>query len=801
MLTDFFADTRYAFRMLIQQPWLSAAVTLTLAIGIGATTAVYTLVDSVLLRPLPVELPDRLVFGYGSFPLNDSASISPPDFIDYRDRSTSFEALAAMSTVMGDVAVGGADAPEKVALREASSELFRALGVAPALGRGFSADEAAAGGAAVAMLSDGFWRRRFAADPGIVGSEILVDERRTTVVGVLPGGFNLFGGADIWLPLRFGAEDMSVRRFHSLRVIGLLREDIDVVAAQAEIDAIAGELAEAHPESNTDWTMRLVPLHDVIVGPVRQPLVLILSAVAAVLFIGCCNVAILLLARATQRLPEMAMRNALGASGGRIVRLLLTESLLLALFGGGLGIALAYRGVGLLLAMSATALPRVDEIAVDGSVLAFCLAVSLGTGLLFGLAPAVRSTRRDLAAALRSHGQLAGRRSHGLRGALVVAQVALSFALLVGAGLMIRSLDALLRVEPGYAVDEIVAASIELPDTRYESAEQRAVFFDELLARLVAMPAVDGAGGIDIMPLTSVNDTYAYPEGSPPEPGTQGFNAQARSVTPGYFEAARIPLLEGRSFSGGDVAGGNPVVIIDETFAADIFPDGDPVGKRIVVDLGEPRPSEVVGVVGGVLHWGPSRGLDGTMYFPADQRPQSGLDVMVRTRGDPAAAITALRTAVGELDPRLPVGDVREMNDMMSGSVAAPRFRARILGAFAGAALLLAAGGLYAVLAYFVAERRREVGVRMALGADAGGVVRLVVRRGMKLVAVGLVAGAIVSVGMGWTIRSLLFEVSATDPVSFAGVAVALLIVALAACLLPARRATRVDPMVALRAE
>ncbi len=801
MLTNLLADVRYAVRTLAKQPLFTVVVVLTLGLGIGATTAVYTLVDSVLLQPLPFEDPDRLVFGYGSFPLNNTASVSPPDYLDYRDRSTSFEALAAIGSSVGGVSVGGVGTPEMVPARTASRELFQMLGVTLARGRGFTDEEATEGGPAVAVISDGLWKRRFGADPDIVGSELLVDEEPTTVVGVLPPGFNAFGAPDVWQPLPFGADSMSVRRFHFLRAVGKLLPEVDLIAAQSELDAIARDLEAAYPASNTAWTLRLVPLHEVAVGSVQQPLILILAAVGAVLLIGCCNVAILLLARATRRAPEIAMRNALGASGGRIARLLLSESLLLALAGGGLGILLAYRGVDLLIGMSATALPRVDEIAVDGSVLFFSAAVTLGTGFLFGLAPALRSARRDISDALRGQGRVAALGNQRLRNALVVGQVALSFALLVGAGLMIRSFSALTQMEPGFAADEIVTASVEPPEARYESTEQAKALFDDLFARLETMPSVAGVGGIDIVPLTLGNDTFAYPEGSPPEPGSQGFNAQVRSVTASYFDAMRIPLVRGRGFSTVDVEGGNPVVIIDESFAAEIFPDEEAVGKRIVVDLGEPRPAEIVGLVGDILHFGPINGLNGTMYFPAGQRMGSGLDIVLRTQGNPATAIGGLRTALAEIDPQLPLANVSPMSELLSGTVAGPRFRARLLGVFAATTLLLAAAGLYGVLSYFVAECRREMGVRLALGADASGVVRLVVRWGMTLVSIGLVLGVLAAAGLSWAIQGLLFGVGAADPMSFAGVAVMLAVVALLACLLPARRATRVDPLEVLRAD
>ncbi len=801
MLVNLFADLRFAARSLLRQRVFSTAVVLTLALGIGATTAVYTLVDSVLLQPLQFEDPQRLVFGYGSFPLNNSASVSPPDYLDYRDRATSFEALAAIGSGVGSVSIGGTGGPELASSRTASRELFDVLGVVPARGRGFTEEETTVGGPRVAVISDGFWKRRFGADPDIVGRELLVDEQVGTVVGVLPPGFDLFGSPDLWLPLTFGSESMTVRRFHFLRAIGKLGAGIELSAAQEEIDTIARDLEAAYPASNTEWTMRLVPLHQVVVGSVQQPLLLILAAVGAVLLIVCFNVAILLLARATRRAPEIAMRNALGASGGRIARLLLVESLLLAFAGGALGIVVAYRGLDLLIGLSATALPRVDEIAVDESVLLFSVVVTLGTGLLFGFAPALRSSRRDLGDALRGQGRGTTPGNQRLRNALVVGQVALSFALLVGAGLMVRSFTAMMRVEPGYAFGQIVAASLELPDSRYDDADQRRAFFDRLFSRLRNASAIDAAAGIDIMPLTGGNDSFAYPEGSPPEPGNQGFNAQVRSVTPGYFDTMRIAMVRGRGFSTLDTAGGNPVVVIDEPFAAQIFPDEDPVGKRIVVDLGEPTAVEIVGVAGGILHWGPGPGTSGTMYFPAHQRPPWGLDVVVRPRDDPGAATDVLRTAIAELDPQLPLSGVNAMSDLLTGTVAGPVFRARLMGLFAAAALVLAACGLYGVLAYFVAERRREMGVRLALGANAAGVVRLVMRRGMSLVVAGLVVGALAAAGLSWAIRGLLFGISPADPMSFLGVAFILALVAFLACLMPARRATRVDPLEVLRAE
>jgi putative ABC transport system permease protein len=685
-----------------------------------------------------------------------------------------------------------------VPARTASHQVFDALGVAPARGRGFTAEESTEGGPRVVVISDGLWKRRFGADPEVIGSELLIDEEPASVIGVLPPGFELLAPVDVWQPLPFGGEDMSVRRFHFLRVIGKLRADIDLAAAQAEVDAVAAELAAAYPDSNTDWTMRLVPLRQVLVGSVQQPLLLLLAAVGAVLLIACCNVAILLLARAARRASEISMRHALGASSGRLVRLLLTESLLLALAGGVLGVLLAYRGVDLLVALSATALPRLEDVTVDGSVLLFSVAVTAGTGLLFGLAPALRAARGEATGALRGGRGTISPGGRRLRGLLVSGQVALSFAVLVGAGLLIRSFDAMVRVDTGYTVDGIAAATIDLPTARYDTPERRHALFDALFARLAAMPAVDAVGGVNTMPQTGGGDTFAYPEGSPPEPGSQGFNAQVRTVTPGYFSTIGIPLLRGRTFTSAD-AGERQVVIIDEPFAETIFPDGDAVGRNIIVDFGQPTQVEVVGVVGGVLHWDPTMGRYGTMYFPF--RRGSSLDVVMRAAGDPAAAIAGLRTALAEIDPMLPLADATTMADMVAGSVAAPRFRARLMGAFAAAALLLAVAGLYGVLAYFVAERRRDIGVRLALGARSGELVRLVVGQGLRLVAFGLAVGVPAAAGVSWAIRGMLFGVTPADPLSFLGVAGVLAAVALLACLWPARRATRVDPLEVMRAE
>lgn len=808
MLTNLSADLRFVLRTLARQPLFTSLVILTLGFGIGATTAVFTLVDSVLMRPLPYPEPERLVIGYGSFPLNDFASVSPPDYLDYRDRSASFEALAAISSWVGTVAVGGGEAPEIARMRRASAELFAALGVAPAMGRTFRRDETVAGGARVAVISDGFWRRRFGADPGVVGGDIVLDEERATLIGVLPAGFELLDPTDVWLPLAFGDDDMTVRRFHFLRALGRLRDGVVLNAAQDEIDAIAADLAEAYPDSNTDWTMRLVPLHRAVVGGAQQSLLVLLGAVGAVLLIASCNVALLLLARTVRRGPEIALRNALGASGRRIVRLLLTESLVLALAGGGLGLLMTAWGVDLLVNMAAADLPRAENVAVNGSVLGFSILVTLGTGLLFGLAPALRLSRTaSLASA--SQGRRATAGGQRLRGALVIGQVALSFALLLGAGLLIRSFLAMTRADPGYAADEIASASIDLPATRYQNPEQRRQFFDRLFERLASVNSIARAGGIDVIPQTGGNDTYAYPEGSPPEPGTQGYNAQLRVVTPGYFDAMGIPLRRGRMFSAGDVVAGcereagcgNTAVIIDEPFAEEIFPGQDAVGRRIVVDLGEPAHVEVVGVVGGVLHWSPSDGRFGTMYFPFGASPRASLHVALRPTQDADAALAALRTVVAEIDPQLPLADVDRMSDRLAVSMSGPRIRARLMGAFAGSALLLAAAGLYGVLACFVTERRRELGVRLALGADAAGVVRLVVRQGMRLVLLGLALGLLAAAGMSRALQGLLFGVTASDPVSFGVVGVILAAVALPACLVPAWRATRVDPIEVMRAE
>ena len=793
------ADLRFSSRALSKQPGYTAVVLLTVALGVGGTTAIFTLVHRVLLSPLPFPQAERLVLGYGSFPLNDSASVSPPDFLDYREQSSSFSELSAWFRPGWVYDTTGGGEPERVRGAKVSSGFFETLGVLPALGRTFLPEEELSGKARVAILSHGFWQRRHAGDPALLGSAIDLDGEAHEVVGILPAGFRLTAAEEIWTPLAMDIGDTQVRRFHFLLVIGRLEEGRSLAAAQAEVDGIARRLEALYPESNTDWHLRLVPLREALVGPVRRPLLLLMGAVVLVLLIACSNVAGMMLARSASRRGELAVRSALGASSGRLASLILAEAWGLALVGGALGLALGQIGLGLLGRLLADSLPRAHEVGMDGTVLWFALALSLGAGLLFALGPAMAAVRTAPGGYLgdrsRGGGRLAGRRL------LVVAQVALSLVLLAGAGVLLRSLWNLARVDPGFEPGGVLTAAMALPDSRYPRPVDIDRFYRDYLGDLALLPGVESVGAIDQLPFEGTNDTYLYPEGEPPPEANEAFNAQFRSILGDYFGALGIPLHGGRVFDRRDIEGAPAVAVINEPLAEALFPGETAVGRRLVVDLGEPTSVEVVGVVGGILRFSLQGQPPEAIYFPAAQQPRSDLHLVLRTAADPLVLAQPLRRTLAALDPQLPLSDLRSMDALVQATTAQPRLRALLLGLFAGLAIFLSAIGLYGVLAFFVAQRRRELGVRFALGARPGALLAWVLRRGMSLVALGLALGVPASLAAARLLSGMVFGVDPVDPASFAAVAVLLALVGLGACLIPALRATRVDPVRAIRAE
>jgi putative ABC transport system permease protein len=795
-------DVRYGMRLLLKHRGFAAAAIVTLGLGIGANTAVFSVASGVLLRPLPYPEAERLVWGWGRAGENPRASVSPPDFVDFRAASRSFETLAAMSAYTIHPALAGGERPQQLSGVLVSAGFFEALGVRPLIGRAFGpADEAVSLPESV-MLSHRLWRERFSGDASLAGRAITIDGRAMTVIGVMPAGFRMPDDADVWLPLPLGNESMQVRRFHQLRLVARLRPGVSLAAAQAEMSALAAGLAARYPDSNTDFGVVVVSLRDAIVGDSRPALFTLLAAVAAVLLIACVNVANLLLARAAARRREGAIRSALGASRGRLVRQWLVESLLLSLAGGALGLLLGYWGQDLLRAVGPADFPRLHEVEVDGRVLLFTIAVSVATGIAFGLVPARQAARVDAQATLREGGARAAGGRGRVRAFLAAVEVMASVVLLAGAGLLARSLVRLLDVDPGFRAAEVVTTTLRLPAGKDED-EQRA-FFQALLERVQGLPGVESAGLISELPLSGQrNDTYFTIEGRPASPSGQPFDANYRSVSDDYFRAMGIPLRQGRTFARQDGPSAPGVVIVNEPFVRAFFPNEDPLGRRIVVDLGSPFAAEIVGVVGGVRHSSLATAPDPEMYLSATQQPMGFMNLVVRARGDAAAPTLAsgLRASVAAIDPDQPLGAVRTMASLVAASAGDRRFPALLLGGFAALALVLAAIGLYGVMSESVAQRTAEMGIRMALGASARDVVGLVIREGLAVTLAGLGAGIAGALALSRLLASLLYAVPAHDPVTFTGVAAVVAAMALAACALPARRAARTSPQIALRHE
>ncbi len=804
----FWQDLRYGLRMLYQNRGFTSVALLALALGIGANSAIFSVVNSVLLRPLPYRDPQRLIVIWENYQQRGGPErewASPADFRDFRDQAQSFEHIAAL--LGWGPTLTGQDEPEDLQGAAVSHDTFAMLGVEPALGRSFRPDEDQAGAERVAVLSHNLWQRRFGSDPAIVGKNLTLGGESYTVIGVMPRGFSfpILKDTEIWRPITpaLAAIPGCDRGCVILRVIAKLNPGVTLEAARAEMTALTSRLAEQYPESNKGVGAALVPLHEQLVGDVRPAMLVLLGAVGLVLLIACANVANLLLARAAARENEVAIRAALGASRSRLIRQHLTESLVLAVIGGAVGLLLAFWIVDLLVSFAPRGTPRLDEIAIDPFVLAFTCGVTLFTGLVFGLAPALLSSRTNFNSALKEGGRDTSATSRGarVRSALVVSEVALALMLLVGAALLIKSFVNLQRVDPGFNPKDVVRVDVGLPRTRYPERNQSATFYKQLLDRVAALPGVQSAGAVSSLPLSGGGtDSDFGIEGRPPaEPG-QNPVAWYSSVTPGYFRAMGIRLLRGREFTEADNADAPKIVLISETMARRYFSEEDPVGKRLVFG-GASDLREIVGVISDVKFFGLNLDARPSMYFPHQQNPARGMSLVVRTQGNPLTLATAIRGQVSALDRDLAVSNVMTMEQLVGVSLAEPRFVLLLLGAFAAVAMLLSAIGVYGVVSYSVTQRSHEIGVRMALGAQMSDVLKLVVGQGMTLVLGGVGLGLIAAFALSRVMESLLFGVSATDGTTFAATSVILAGVALGACFVPARRATKVDPMVALRYE
>jgi len=807
-MTGILHDVRYGLRQLRRTPGLTAAAVVTLALGIGANAAIYSVVEAVLLRPLPVPDPERVVVVEQTSREAEPLPLSPGNFVDFGARQDVFEAFGAASA-RSLILTGGE--PERLTGANASPGFLEVIAGTPLHGRLLQASDAAPGAEPVAVLSDALWKRRFAADPGVVGRTIAINDQLHTIVGVAPPGLQYPEGAENWMPLVFERGELlpAERNSHYLEVVARLAPGISLERARGRLEGIAAQLGEEYPPSNAGFGARLEPLHDRIVGPVRFSLFLLLGAVGFVLLIACANVANLLLARASARRREMAVRAALGAGRARLVRQLLTESLLLAGAGGAAGLAIATWCLEVIRRLGPADVPRLAEAGVDPGVLLFAAAASVVTGITFGLAPALAGGRGELGEALRE-GDRAGERRSGkrLRAALVVAEMALAVVLLAGAGLMLRTVWALVAIDPGFEPRGVLTATFFMPASRYEGPPQRAAFAERALARLQTLPGVEMAGATSHLPLAGGQLTYGFAIEGRPELAAAGDSggmpeADFRAVTPGYLDALRIPLRAGRGVAPSDAAGATPVAWINEAAARAYWPGEDPLGRRIQIARGRGTPPwrEIVGIVGDLRHEGLAVPPRPEVYVPFAQDPLPYFAVTLRTGGDPAALAVPLRAAMHEVDADQPVSRLRPMADLVAASTSGTRFQGTLLGAFASIALLLAAVGIYGVMAHAVARRTREIGVRMALGAARGDILRLVVGHGMRLAAAGITLGIGGALALTRLLRAQLFGVAPTDPATFVCVTLGLAAVALAACWLPARRATRVEPLSALRAE
>ena len=795
-------DLRYGARMLLRKPGFTAVAALTLALGIGANTAIFSVVNAVLLRSLPFDRPEQLVRIWESNPPANipSFSASFPNFSDWRAQNEVFEEMAAYREDGFNLTTGAG--PERLTGARVTAGFFPTLGVAPAEGRMFLPEEDRPGGERVLVVSHGMWQQRFGADPQIVGRQLTVDGQTFTVVGVMPRGFTFpQDGTEIWVPYALDPQQAE-RAAHFLRVIARLKPGVTLERAQMDMDVIARRLEQSYPKSNTGWRMTMLGLHEAISGEIRTTLLVLLAAVGLVLLIACLNVANLLLARAAARSREIAIRSALGARRGRIIRQLLTESFLMALIGGGMGMLLAIWGVDLLVSFGPENLPRLKEVGIDGNVLAFTLALSLLTGAVFGLAPALQTSRIDLAKAIKEGGSASvgkpGR--HWLGSLLVVSEIAVALTLLIGAGLLVRSFVRLQQVKPGFDAAHGVTMEINLAQSKYPKREQRAAFLQQALDRIKAMPSVESAGATHRLPLKGNSGSGLMIEGRPEPPPGQEISINYRSITPDYFQALGTPLVRGRTFSEQEAWSNGGAIIINQAAARRYWPDEDPLGKRVKVTHGG-NWLTVVGVAGDVHESGLQTEVEPGIYLPYVHFPGPGMTLVIRTESDPLSIVSGVGAQIRAVDPDQAVSNVNTLDQLVSGAIAQPRFNASLLLLFAAVAMVLAAVGIYGVVAYAVEQRTREIGLRMALGAQTGDVLKLVIGQGMKLTLIGVALGLIAAFALTRLIESLLFEVGATDPVTFAVIALLLASVSLLACYIPARRAAKVDPMVALRYE
>ncbi len=796
-------DLRYALRTLIRNPGFAFVSVLALALGIGANSAIFTVVNSVLLEPMHFYDAQRLVvmrernLGLG-FP---EFSISPGNYRTFRDENHSFTGIAGIAG--GNMNFVGSQEPERLRISRVSANFFDVLHARPALGRTFTPQENEMGADHVVILSYGLWQRRFGARTTVLGERMNLNGEMYTVAGVMPRDFDFPSRNDLWRPLTMTASDWDRRGSHYLSGIGRLKPGATIESAAADLNTIAKRLQQAYPGSNKGWDTLLIGLQERVVGKVRPMMLTLLAAVGFVLLIACVNLANLLLSRSASRRKEIGIRGALGAGKARLIQQLLTESLVLSAFGTALGLALAWAGTRLLAQVDASILPRAAEISLDLRAMVVTTVIGVLTGILFGLAPALQMARADLQSSLREggRGNSMGFRRNVMRSALVTGEVALALVLLSGAGLLMRSFYRLESVDPGFDARDVLTFHVNLPQARYPKDEQQVAFFNRALDGVRALPGVTSAGAASIFPLSGSDMIFSFTQvGKPPKPPGQSDDAMYYAVTPGYFETMRIPLKAGRYFTAADGPNARHTTVISEALAKRYYPNENPLGQRLSLGTNDPG-SEIVGVVGNVRDSELETQGRVTIYQPETQSVFNSLFFAMRTAGDPETLISSVRTVFRNIDSELPLDAVGTVDSLVEKSLSQRRFGMLLMAVFAALALSLAMIGIYGVLAYSVNQATQEIGIRLALGAKRGDVLRLVLGYGATLIGAGVAIGVAVAFGAGRLLASQLFEVRATDPVTYGAVAAALALAGFAACVIPAMRAMRVDPIVALRNE
>jgi putative ABC transport system permease protein len=805
MMQTLIQDLRYGMRMLVKNPAFTVVAVITLALGIGANTALFSVVNGVLLKSLPYKDPDHLLFVWetNSRLASSTISASKLNFRDWKEQNHVFDLLAARQPISMNLTSN--DQPEKIQGEKVTAEYFQTLGINPVAGRGFLAEEDKPGGEPVVLLSHGLWQRRFGGDSKIIGQTITLNGQSTTVAGIMPNDYR--PNIEFWVPLAINFNN-SDRSLHELQVIGRLAHGVTQQQAQEEMSVIAARLAEQYPDLNAGWGVTLIPVHQMIVQNIRPALLILLGAVGFVLLIACTNVANLLLARAASREKEIAIRIALGASRFRIVRQVLTESVLIALIGGGIGVLIALWGTDLLVSLNPQGIPRASEIGVDVKVLGFALLVSVISGMVFGLAPALQASKPSLNETLKESGRssMGSPRARRLRSLLIITEVALALVLLVGAGLLIKSFYRLQEIDAGFNREKLLTMQLFLPPVQYPKEEEQVAFYRESLQRLSSLPGVTSAAAITQAPLAGGGPQYIFAvEGRPMPTPSDAPLSSYRIISPDYFQTMGVPLVSGRAFTEADNLTSQPVIIVNQVMASTMWPGEEAVGKRMTV--GVPLPGEpfdwvtVVGVVGNVKHTTLSGETGMQMYQPVLQSPSRSMTFVLRTGVEPMSIAEPARMAIASIDRTLPVSNVKTMDRIVYESVGQFRFYMYLLGLFAVIAMILTAVGVYGVMNYSVKQRTQEIGIRMALGAQPGEVRALILKQGLVISSIGLTIGLVASFAVTRLMSSLLYGVSATDPVTFAVVALFLGCVALSACYIPARKATKVDPIIALRYE